>query len=175
MLHVISTPTRAPASSGCGRGTAIELRVERSPFAALRPEGNGRYRMGTRTAAPVPHRLRGIDDGTTWTRDDQAAGIGVSASGWDSESIAYPYVFDHAAPDNAVQRHGYGKTGSALPCWKGLMDVRPGRRGSAQDGYCVVENASPADEELAPRCIEPGAQSSRSRGGAPRAPARQAC
>lgn len=33
------------------------------------------------------------DDLRTWTRDDAAAGIDVSASGWDSEMQCYPHVF----------------------------------------------------------------------------------
>ncbi len=33
-------------------------------------------------------------DGNDWTRRDGDAGIGYSASGWDSEMQAYPWVFD---------------------------------------------------------------------------------
>ena len=33
-------------------------------------------------------------DGMSWTRRDDLAGIGVSASGWDSESICYSHVFE---------------------------------------------------------------------------------
>lgn len=29
----------------------------------------------------------------TWTRDDERGGIGLSASGWDSEMMCYPHVF----------------------------------------------------------------------------------
>jgi hypothetical protein len=32
-------------------------------------------------------------DGRRWTREDHAAGIGVSAEGWDSEMLCYPHVF----------------------------------------------------------------------------------
>ncbi len=32
-------------------------------------------------------------DGHTWFRDDAAAGIDVSPSGWDSEMVCYPHVF----------------------------------------------------------------------------------
>ncbi|HMK83790.1 MAG TPA: hypothetical protein VK503_08735, partial [Candidatus Bathyarchaeia archaeon] len=32
-------------------------------------------------------------DGLRWTRMDEEAGIDVSASGWDSEMICYPFVF----------------------------------------------------------------------------------
>jgi predicted GH43/DUF377 family glycosyl hydrolase len=35
------------------------------------------------------------DDGYAWTRLDSQAGISVSESGWDSEALAYPWVFVH--------------------------------------------------------------------------------
>lgn len=49
-----------------------------------------------------------------WTRDDAAAGIDVSASGWDSEMLCYPHVFwcgEHAYMlynGNAFGRSGFG-------------------------------------------------------------------
>jgi predicted GH43/DUF377 family glycosyl hydrolase len=36
-------------------------------------------------------------DGIHWERQDAAAGIGKSASGWDSEMICYPFVVDTSA------------------------------------------------------------------------------
>lgn len=54
------------------------------------------------------------DDLTHWTRDDSRAGISVSESGWDDESIAYPHVFsiDGAVYmlylGNQVGRFGFG-------------------------------------------------------------------
>ncbi len=34
------------------------------------------------------------DDLMTWKRDDTIAGIGPSESGWDSDSVSYPFVFE---------------------------------------------------------------------------------
>jgi hypothetical protein len=54
------------------------------------------------------------DDLRHWVRDDGAAGIDVSASGWDSEMQCYPHVFwcgDHAYMlynGNAFGRGGFG-------------------------------------------------------------------
>lgn len=54
------------------------------------------------------------DDLRTWTRDDGAGGIDVSASGWDSEMQCYPHVFwcgEHAYMlynGNAFGRSGFG-------------------------------------------------------------------
>jgi hypothetical protein len=50
----------------------------------------------------------------TWTRGDSAAGIGLSQSGWDSETMCYPHVFqcDGAAymlyNGNRFGRSGFG-------------------------------------------------------------------
>jgi hypothetical protein len=49
-----------------------------------------------------------------WTRDDAAAGIDVSASGWDSEMLCYPHVFRSGTQayllynGNAFGRDGFG-------------------------------------------------------------------
>lgn len=53
-------------------------------------------------------------DGQEWTRMDDQAGIGVSASGWDSEIVTYPFVFDHKQQrymlycGNGFSRDGFG-------------------------------------------------------------------
>ncbi len=54
------------------------------------------------------------DDLVSWTRDDTRAGIDVSASGWDSEMISYPHVFEldgrtyMAYLGDQVGRYGFG-------------------------------------------------------------------
>lgn len=55
------------------------------------------------------------EDGLNWTRKDEQSGIDVSASGWDSEMLAYPYVFEHEG-DYYMLYNGndYGKTGIGL-------------------------------------------------------------
>ena len=54
-------------------------------------------------------------DGLSWTRKDGESGIDVSAAGWDSEMLAYPYVFPHGR-DYYMLYNGndYGKTGIGL-------------------------------------------------------------
>ena len=67
------------------------------------------------------NRLRGYrlgyawsDDLRTWTRADAAAGIDVSADGWDSDMLCYPHVFwcnEQAYMlynGNTFGRHGFG-------------------------------------------------------------------
>jgi len=54
-------------------------------------------------------------DGLTWERQDHLAGIDVSDSGWDSEMIEYPFVFDHAGQRYLLYNgNGYGRTGFGL-------------------------------------------------------------
>lgn len=62
------------------------------------------YRIGYASSSDLAH----------WTRDDSKAGIDISTSGWDDESIAYPHVFalDGAVYmmylGNQVGRFGFG-------------------------------------------------------------------
>jgi predicted GH43/DUF377 family glycosyl hydrolase len=54
-------------------------------------------------------------DGISWERKDNDVGIDVSESGWDSEMIEYPFVFDHKGQRYMLYNgNGYGKTGIGL-------------------------------------------------------------
>jgi hypothetical protein len=54
-------------------------------------------------------------DGIAWTRQDGAVGIDVSPSGWDSEMIEYPCVFDHGGHRYMLYSgNGYGRAGFGL-------------------------------------------------------------
>lgn len=54
-------------------------------------------------------------DGLNWNRDDALAGIDVSETGWDSEMICYPYIFEHRGNMYMLYNgNGYGKTGFGL-------------------------------------------------------------
>jgi hypothetical protein len=88
-------------------------------YAVARPSviwHEGRYRMWfcCRGAA---YRLGYAEsaDGFHWTRDDARAGLEVSAAGWDSEMIAYPFVFKHGDRLYLLYNgNGYGRTGIGL-------------------------------------------------------------
>ncbi|MBM4200305.1 MAG: hypothetical protein FJ189_03355 [Gammaproteobacteria bacterium] len=54
-------------------------------------------------------------DGLAWERNDETVGITVSEAGWDSETIEYPYVFDHKGKRYMFYNgNGYGRTGFGL-------------------------------------------------------------
>lgn len=54
-------------------------------------------------------------NGRQWKRLDHQVGLDVSPTGWDSEMIEYPFVFDHAGQRYMLYNgNGYGKTGFGL-------------------------------------------------------------
>jgi len=51
-------------------------------------------------------------DGHSWERKDHIAGLDVSESGWDSEMVEYPYVFNHKGKKYLLYNgNGYGRNG----------------------------------------------------------------
>ncbi len=61
-------------------------------------------------------------DGLAWRRKDEESGIDVSPSGWDSEMLAYPYVFKHEGDYYMLYNgNGYGKTGIGLAIGMGTV------------------------------------------------------
>ena len=53
-------------------------------------------------------------DGLDWVRNDEDAGIDTSASGWDSEELAYPFLFRRKQLWMLYNGNGYGKSGIGL-------------------------------------------------------------
>jgi hypothetical protein len=54
-------------------------------------------------------------DALMWVRKDEEVGIDVSDSGWDSEMIEYPFVFDHRGARYMLYNgNDYGKSGVGL-------------------------------------------------------------
>ena len=55
------------------------------------------------------------DDGIHWERDDRQAGIDVSPDGWDSQMVAYAYVFEHKGRKYMLYNgNDYGRGGAGL-------------------------------------------------------------
>ena len=64
-----------------------------------------RYRIGYAESA----------DGRTWVRCDDVGGLEPSSTGWDSEMVEYPHVFNHAGKRYMLYNgNGYGTTGFGL-------------------------------------------------------------
>ena len=55
------------------------------------------------------------EDGRNWIRHDDIVGIDVSETGWDSDMIEYPFVFDHKDQRYMLYNgNDYGKTGFGI-------------------------------------------------------------
>jgi hypothetical protein len=94
---------------------AIDFRDARE-YAIARPcvlKEAGRYRMWF-SARGDAYRLgyAESDDGLTWDRRDEEAGLEPSSDGWDAEMVAYPLVFRSGGTRYMLYNgNGYGKTG----------------------------------------------------------------
>ena len=63
------------------------------------------------------------EDGVKWIRKDAEVGIDVSESGWDSEMVEYPYLFEHQGLRYMLYNgNDYGKTGIGLAVLNGTVD-----------------------------------------------------
>jgi len=64
------------------------------------------------------------EDGVSWRRQDHAAGIDVSTSGWDSHMIEYPFVFQHEGEMFMLYNgNGYGSTGFGIATARGFANA----------------------------------------------------
>ncbi|MDA9603280.1 hypothetical protein N9S25_00700 [bacterium] len=58
------------------------------------------------------------EDGIHWARQDHLSGIHLSKTGWDSEAIEYPFVFNYKGSKYMLYNgNEYGKTGFGLAIW----------------------------------------------------------
>ena len=69
-----------------------------------------------------PYRLRAARsaDGETWRRAPELAGLEPAQSGWDSEMVAYPHVFEQGGRRWMLYcGAGFGRSGFGLAVWEG--------------------------------------------------------
>jgi hypothetical protein len=103
----------------CRRGLVCIDFAGPDEIALARPcvlEDQDRYRMWYSRRGPS-YRIGYAEsaDGLCWQRLDEEAGIDVSPSGWDSEMIAYAFVFDAEGERYMLYNgNGYGATGIGL-------------------------------------------------------------
>ena len=61
------------------------------------------------------------DDGLVWSRRDDYGGLGPMGDGWESQAVAYSFVFDHEGTRWMLYNgNGYGATGIGLARWEGV-------------------------------------------------------
>jgi hypothetical protein len=119
MAHVIKQAEGSGPLEWTRRGDIAIPAASSAEYAISKPcvvKEDGLYRMW------FSHRGSGYRigyaesrDGARWTRRDDAVGIDVSPSGWDSESIQYAHVFRHRGRLYMLYNgNHYGKTGIGL-------------------------------------------------------------
>lgn len=122
MLHVIQHATSDDGSNWCRTGLAVpyELGLAQAfsrPTTVLNDSGDFEMWFSFRSGAGEKYRIgyARSANGKNWMLDLKRAGIDVSPSGWDSEMIEYPFVFNHnGARYMLYNGNGYGKTGFGL-------------------------------------------------------------
>jgi hypothetical protein len=59
------------------------------------------------------------DDGLAWTRLDQERGLSASGSGWDSDMVEYPWLFEQNGREYMLYNgDDYGRSGVGLAAWE---------------------------------------------------------
>lgn len=123
MLHVIKSAISANGHDWKTEGLALPYQLGSaqafSKPAVVADRETGAYSMwfSYRGAAGSSYRIgyARSSNGMDWELANAEAGITVSTSGWDSEMIEYPHVFDHAGRRYMLYNgNGYGKSGFGL-------------------------------------------------------------
>lgn len=119
MAHLIKYAESDDAIHWKRHGTVALQFKDDSEYAMSRPcvlKENGLYKMWY-SYRGQSYRIgyAESEDGLKWTRRDAEVGIDVSESGWDSEMIEYPFVFDQNGERFMLYNgNSYGKTGIGL-------------------------------------------------------------
>lgn len=122
MLHIIQHASSDDGHHWHRRGLAVPYELGRAqafsrPTVMTCKQGSFEMWFSYRSGSGEKYRIgyAKSTDGLSWTLDLEMAGISVSDSGWDSEMIEYPFVFDHAGVRYMLYNgNGYGKTGFGL-------------------------------------------------------------
>ncbi len=122
MLHVINYASSADGLAWTREGLAVSYELGRAQafsrptvvgsvtagyemWFSYRSGGGEKYRIGYAISR----------DGRQWNLSLNSTGIDVSANGWDSEMIEYPFVLDHKGERYMLYNgNGYGSTGFGL-------------------------------------------------------------
>ena len=122
MLHVIHQASSDDGHNWYRSGLAVPFELGRAQ-AFSRPtivqNKNNDFGMwfSYRSGSGEKYRIgfARSENGMDWKLDLDNAGIDVSVTGWDSEMIEYPFVFDHDGRRFMLYNgNGYGKTGFGL-------------------------------------------------------------
>jgi len=122
MLHVINYASSVDGHNWNRGGLAVPFELGKAQ-AFSRPTVLGNmetgyemwfsYRSGSGEKYRIGYALS--QDARKWELSLEATGIEIAKSGWDSEMICYPFVFNHKGVRYMLYNgNGYGKTGFGL-------------------------------------------------------------
>lgn len=122
MLHPLKMATSIDGNTFCKTSyqvpsiLGVAQAFSRPTILARRPD---RWDMwfSFRGSKRVPYRIGHAtsEDGIAWFLSINDSGIDVSPTGWDSEMVEYPYVFEHRGKTFMLYNgNGYGKSGFGL-------------------------------------------------------------
>lgn len=122
MLHVIQAASSADGHRWSRQGLAIpyELGVAQAfsrPTVLRAADGQHEMWFSYRSGQGESYRIGYAHsaDGERWVCDHQHSGITVSAAGWDSDMVEYPFVWEHAGETYMLYNgNGHGSTGFGL-------------------------------------------------------------
>jgi hypothetical protein len=122
MLHVIQRASSADGHQWRREGLAVPYQIGVAqafsrPTVAVDPDGDHHMWFSFRAGGGDKYRIghAASPDGARWQLALDQASLGVSAEGWDSEMVEYPFVFDHEGERYMLYNgNGFGRTGFGL-------------------------------------------------------------
>ncbi len=125
MVHVLKYATSSDGKNWTRHGVAVPYEIgvaQAFSRPTLLKDGSG-YHMwfSYRGGNGVPYRIGYATsfNGVDWELKLDESGIDVSDSGWDSEMICYPYVFEHKGQRYMLYNgNDHGRTGIGLAIWE---------------------------------------------------------
>lgn len=122
MLHILNFASSADGHHWVREGLAVPYELGKAqafsrPTVARDVQGGYEmwfsYRSGTGEKYRIGYAVS--KDGKVWRLALDEVGIDISADGWDSEMIEYPFVFDHKGQRFMLYNgNGYGETGFGM-------------------------------------------------------------
>ncbi len=122
MLHVINSAASADGHNWIKTGLSVPYELGKAqafsrPTVAVSKNHGYEIWFSYRSGSGRPYQIGRATSigGTQFVLALEDVGIDVSSSGWDSEMIEYPFVFDHKAHRFMLYNgNGYGRTGFGL-------------------------------------------------------------
>ncbi len=122
MLHVINEAASADGNRWSRNGLALPYVIGRAqafsrPSVVAHPDGGYEMWFSYRGGGGDAYRIgyASCTDASGWRLRLDEAGIDVSGSGWDSEMIEYPFVFEHRGQRFMLYNgDGFGRSGLGL-------------------------------------------------------------